>query len=195
MAKFAVFFIAALAFQAALAAPKKNQGAAAAGKSQLEEVAEQVQHVVTEVHTSLQNVLPDSKQVTQALGTQSQEFARNVQNIVNKLQAEIDKNKGQVDSTLQQISVKLTENINALKQAVGPDATAKANEIRTQLDNHLKNSAAEIDKLVKVVQPNLQHAGESINAFAKGVLDDFLKAAENLKNQVDTTIQSKGQKH
>ena len=192
MAKFAIVFIAALAFQAALAAPaKKNQ---AGQKNTIEEIAQQVEKVVNDVHTSLQNALPDSKQVTQTLGAQSQEFARNVQEIVNKVQSEIDKNKGNVDNALQQFTAKLTENLQSLRQALGPDASAKANEIRSQLDNQVRNTAAEVDKLVKVVQPNLQHAGESISALTKSVVDDFLKATESLKTQVEAAVASKGQK-
>lgn len=70
--------------QAVFAAPKK-----ATEKTQLEQLAEQVQAVANEFSATLQKNLPDSKDVTKTITTQSQQFAQNVENIVKKLETEV----------------------------------------------------------------------------------------------------------
>ncbi|KAF2892882.1 hypothetical protein ILUMI_13287 [Ignelater luminosus] len=183
MAKFSIVLFAAFALTAVLAAPKK-----ATEKTQLEQLAEQVQTVANDFSATLQKNLPDSKDVTKAIATQSQEFAHNVENIVKKLETEIESNKGKTDDVLKQVSQKVTETLSSLQQLTGPEATAKANELKTQLDANFKTVAAEFEKLGKTVQPNLEQAGDTVGTFAKGVLDDFLKAAQTFQNQIQTTV-------
>lgn len=43
----------------------------------------------------------------------------------------------------------------SLQKAVGPEATAKANEIKTNWDNSLKKTVAQIEELRKAVEPDV----------------------------------------
>ena len=175
MAKFAIVLFAAFALT--FAAPKQGQ---------TQDVAQQIQAVVQDISTNLEKNLPDSKDIAKTISTQSHEFAQNVENIVKTIQTELENNKGKSDDVLKQVSAKVTEAIGSLKQLTGPEATAKANELKTQVDNNLKTIAAEFEKLGQSIKPDLEHAGDSVSNLAKGVLDDFVKAAQNFQTQVQS---------
>jgi len=174
MAKFAVIFFAALAFHASLAAPKGETS------NTLEDVAKQIESAANELSTSFQKAL-DPK----ILKAQSQEFKQNVESIVGKLQAEIEKNKGKSNDLLKQASDSLGQTLKSLEDLTGPENAAKMSEFKTKFEADVKGAADQFEKLGKDIQPQLQQAGDSVGTFFKGVFDDFLKATEELKTNVE----------
>lgn len=69
---------------------------------------------------------------------------------------QIKAHKGDIDNVIKQVSEKLSETANSLQQAVGPDAQAKAKELKEKFDVGIKNAYEEIEKLVKAVEPDVQ---------------------------------------
>lgn len=62
--------------------------------------------------------------------------------------------QGDFDNILKSVEQKLSETAASLQQAAGPEATAKAKEIRANLDSGLKTAVEQVDKLVKAVEPD-----------------------------------------
>lgn len=56
---------------------------------------------------------------------------------------------------MKQVEANLKEASTSLQNAVGPEATAKANEIKAKWDSNLKKTVAQIDELRKAVEPDV----------------------------------------
>lgn len=151
MAKLFVLICALVALQGAIAKPKgKTQE-----KSTLEELAAQTQTLVNNVTETLGiKELPDSKKVVEVLNTNAQNLANHVQEIVDKLKAEAKAHQPEVDNVIKQVEQKLSETAASLQQTAGPEATAKAKELKKNLDEGLKTAVAQVEKLVKAVEPD-----------------------------------------
>lgn len=68
---------------------KKTTRAPQVQKSQLEELSATAQNLINNVTTALGVQVPDTKQVTEIISTQTRNLASNVQDIANKLQGEV----------------------------------------------------------------------------------------------------------
>ena len=176
-------FVVAVCLQGALA---KKATAKPVEKSQLEELSQVAQNVINNVTSSLGiQEIPDSKQVVSILNNQTQTLASNVQTIVDQLKTEFNAHKGEIDGVIKQVSDKLTETANNLQNAAGPEATAKAKELKSKFETGLKDAYDQIEKLVKAVEPNIQSAQEGVSKVAKSALDTivFFQAEDGIRDR------------
>lgn len=81
---------------------------------------------------------------------------------------QISAHKGDIDNVIKQVSEKLTETANSLQSAAGPDAQAKAKELREKFDTGIKSAYAEIEKLVKAVEPDVK---SKLSLLLKSVME------------------------
>ncbi|XP_063924852.1 uncharacterized protein LOC135138769 [Zophobas morio] len=186
MAKlFVVALIALFALQGSLAKPKAKQ----AEKSPLEELARNTETLVNNVTQTLGiKELPDSKKVVEILNTNAQTLANHVQEIVDKLKGEVKAHQGEIDNVIRQVEQKLSETAANLQQAAGPEATAKAKELKKNLDDGLKNAVAQVDKLVKAIEPDATKAKTDIQNAAQTLLNQITEVSQNLQTQVKASI-------
>lgn len=166
---FRLFLTGSWCFQGVVAKPK---GKATQEKSALEELAANTQTLVNNVTQTLGiKELPDSKKIVEVLNTNTQNLANHVQEIVDKLKTEVPvslregipwwlvlwqakAHQGEVDNVIKQVQEKLSQTAAQLQQAAGPEATAKAKELKKNLDDGLKTAVAQVEKLVKAVEPD-----------------------------------------
>lgn len=127
-----------------------------ADKTAVEELVTKAKTLIDDVSKKIEKDLPDNKKVVESLNTQTKAAATTVQNFVNKLKQESKAHEGEFNAAVKQLEAKLTETAAALQKAAGPEATAKANELKTTLDTNLKTTVAEIEKLVKKVEPDVK---------------------------------------
>jgi rubrerythrin len=187
MAKIVLVAVLALvALQGVVAKPK---GKATQEKSALEELAANTQTLVNNVTQTLGiKELPDSKKIVEVLNTNTQNLANHVQEIVDKLKTEAKAHQGEVDNVIKQVQEKLSQTAAQLQQAAGPEATAKAKELKKNLDDGLKTAVAQVEKLVKAVEPDATKAKTDIQNAAQTLLNQIAEVSNNLQNQVKATI-------
>ncbi|RZB40699.1 sgm1 [Asbolus verrucosus] len=186
MAKFAfVAFVALVALQGCFAKPKGKQQE----KSPLEELAANTENLVNNVTQALGiKELPDSKEVVEVLNTQTQTLANHVQEIVDKLKNEVKAHQGEVDNVIKQVQQKLSETATQLQQIAGPEATAKAKELKSSLDSGLKTAVAQVEKLVKAIEPDATKAKADIQKAAETLLHQISDVSNTLETQVKATV-------
>lgn len=92
--------------------------------------------------------------------------------------------QGDIDNVIKQVSEKLSQTAAQLQEAAGPDATAKAKELKNQFENGLKQAYDEVQKLVKAVEPDVKTAQQGVSNLAKSALDEIVRVGQNLQQQV-----------
>lgn len=92
--------------------------------------------------------------------------------------------QGEIDNVIKQVSEKLSQTATQLQQAAGPEAAAKAKELRTQFENGLKQAYEEVQKLVNAVEPDVKSAQQGVSNLAKSALDEIVRAGQNIQQQV-----------
>ena len=68
---------------------------------------------------------------------------------------QVKAHQGQVDNSVKQIEKQLKKTVVALQEAAGPDATAKAEDIKTKLNEGFKNTVDQVHKLTEAAQPHI----------------------------------------
>lgn len=127
-----------------------------ADKTAVQELVTKAKNLIDDVTKKIEKDLPDNKKIVETLNTQTKAAATTVENFVNQLKKESKAHEGEFNTALKNLEAKLTETAAALQKAAGPEATAKANELKTTLDTNLKTTVTEIEKLVKKVEPDVK---------------------------------------
>ena len=191
MAKFVYFFIAALTFSAVLAKPKK----VTTEKPAIEQFFQNVETARKDVEASLQKVLPDSKEVNKAILDMSKTFATTVEQGTKDLNEQTEKNKPIIQNLIKEASSKISESVAFIKGLVSDDVAKKGEEIRKNVESHIKIIFAEGKKVEDAIKPTLEHAHENIKQFATNFFQELASAGERLKADIDRTIAEKNAKH
>lgn len=103
--------------------------------------------------------------------------------------------QGDIDNVIQQVSQKLSETATQLQQAAGPDATAKAKELKTNFENGLKQAYEEVQKLVKAVEPDVKSAQQGVSNLAKNALDEIVRVGQSIQQQVQQVASDHEKSH
>lgn len=97
---------------------------------------------------------------------------------------QVKSHQGDIDNVIRQVSEKLSQTATQLQQAAGPDAAAKAKELKSQFETGLKSAYDEVQKLVKAVEPDVKTAQQGVSNLAKSALDEIVRVGQNIQQQV-----------
>lgn len=66
---------------------------------------------------------------------------------------QVKDHEGDISDFLKQVSAKLSEARDNIKNAIGPDGQKKANELREKFEKGLKEASAQGEKLANAIKP------------------------------------------
>ncbi|KAF7281592.1 uncharacterized protein LOC143194322 [Rhynchophorus ferrugineus] len=182
-----VSVIALLAIQGCLAKPKAKQ-AQAIEKSQIDELAANARDVIKSVSSSIEGNLPDSKQVSDSIVENTQKIATKLKSIVDDLNKQTADHKGDFENVLKQFEENFKATATNLEKAVGPEATAKAKDLKKSLDDGINNAITEAQELAKVFEPKAKQLQADINLHLKNLLDQIVESGKNLKKDFEKNL-------
>ncbi|XP_030747545.1 uncharacterized protein LOC115876020 [Sitophilus oryzae] len=189
MYKFVVVSVIALVvLQGCLAKPRAKQASTPIEKSQIDELAATARQVVQNVSATIEGNLPDSKQVANSIVENTQKFATKLKSVVDDLSKQTAEHKGDFENVLKQIETNFKSTADSLEKAVGPEATAKAKDLKKKLDDGLNNAITEAEKLVKAVEPGATQLKTDVTNTVKGLLDQIVEVSKNLKHDLDKSL-------
>ncbi|KAF2897564.1 hypothetical protein ILUMI_08613 [Ignelater luminosus] len=190
MAKFAVLFFAAFALQAVFAGviprPYYNyKGLEGYTNGQFEGLVGQIQEVTRDFAT-LEDALPNNRQVYIMLTVQYREFAQYIDELINRLKLE----SGEYNvSIFEQIVSELREIQVALRQVGEYTDVSKVDQIKKQYYIYLQKVAHQIEKFVQLVPVQTPVEQTQVAVYVREILKDFLTYVQHVYFQFRTVIQ------
>nr|AUY55084.1 apolipophorin-III [Nicrophorus orbicollis] len=188
-----LFFVAVALFaiQGCMAKPK----GAAPQKDQLEELAQNAQNLAHKIGEQLGIADLDTKKIGASLNEGTNKLLENLQSFLDKVKDESKAHEGEVSTAVKNVQAKLATVAADLQKAAGPDATKKAEEIKTEFNKAYKAATDQVQLLVKSYEPQVQGAQENFQKFSKTFLDNIVEIGQNVEKQVKTAVEEHEKTH
>ncbi|KAK9872829.1 hypothetical protein WA026_019614 [Henosepilachna vigintioctopunctata] len=191
MKKFvAISLVVFVAFQASLVSARASSPAKPE-HSAWDTLAADTQKIVKDFGEALglNDISPEK--VLKKIDTDAKAVASKVDEFVQKLKKDIDAKKPEIANALKSYEAGLTKTSEDLKKLVGPDAVKKAAEIQKSFDKNLKDTVAQVNKVIKAVEPDAKKLREDLEASGKDILNSIVDGIKKVKETIEEST-SKG---
>ncbi|KAF2887252.1 hypothetical protein ILUMI_18925 [Ignelater luminosus] len=148
----------------------------------IHEIYNRFHEIASHMRNYIQDVQSDDQQAVEDLIDFVQRISQKVNDMIDRFQRETNDQEGQVKHIMQYVASKMSEIRRDLEKAVHTEGNTqqKANTIKDQLNRTILNLAAELQRLLQIVQQSNDQGKITI----KHVILDSVAIAETIQTQL-----------